>query len=176
MGTSQAADVEAPTGDTYQRLITLLDDAGASYRLIDHAAEGSTELVSAMRGNPAGWAAKCIVLVVKVDRRTTRYVLAVVPGDQRVDLGAVRALYGARYVGFCDPARAEQLAHSQPGTVLPYAFDPELELIADPRIGDVPELYFNAARLDRSVCLSTADYLRTARPRLAAISTTISTN
>jgi Ala-tRNA(Pro) deacylase len=34
--------------DTYQRLIALLDAHGAQYRLIDHAPEGQTELVSAM--------------------------------------------------------------------------------------------------------------------------------
>jgi Ala-tRNA(Pro) deacylase len=43
---------------------------------------------------------------VKIDRRTTRYV------------------------GFADAATAERLAHSAPGTVLPFSFDPDLELIA----------------------------------------------
>ena len=33
----------------------------------------------------------------------------------------------------------------------------------------VPALYFNAARLDRSIRLSTTDYERIARPRVAAI-------
>jgi Ala-tRNA(Pro) deacylase len=36
--------------DTYDRLIALLDQHGASYRLIDHAPEGSTEAVSGIRG------------------------------------------------------------------------------------------------------------------------------
>jgi len=39
------------TEDTYSKLITLLDEHGASYRLIDHAPEGRTEIVSPMRGN-----------------------------------------------------------------------------------------------------------------------------
>lgn len=45
-------------------------------------------------------AAKCLILMVKIDRRVTRYVLAVVPGDRRVDLNALRTLFAARYVGF----------------------------------------------------------------------------
>jgi Ala-tRNA(Pro) deacylase len=157
--------------DTYHRLISLLDQHGVTYRLIDHESEGTTEIVSALRGNPLEQAAKCIVLIVKLDRRTTRYVAAVVPGDRRVDLAAIRALYGARYVGFCNAATAERLAHAVPGTVLPFSFDPDLELIADPRVGAMPLVYFNAARLDRSICLSGADYLATARPRQAPIST-----
>lgn len=44
-------------------------------------------------------AAKCLVLVVKLDRRTRRHVLAVVPGDSKVDLAAAADLFAARYAG-----------------------------------------------------------------------------
>ncbi|MCX4237178.1 YbaK/EbsC family protein [Streptomyces ortus] len=155
--------------DTYQRLITLLDDARVDYELIDHEPEGGTEAVSALRGNPESAAAKCIVLRVKVDRRTTRNVLAVVPGDRRVDLDAVKALYSARYAGFSDAATAERLARSVPGTVLPFSFDKDLEVVADPDVVAQPRLYFNAARLDRSLVVSGADYARLAGPRVERI-------
>nr|WBO81107.1 YbaK/prolyl-tRNA synthetase associated domain-containing protein [Streptomyces sp. SBE_14.2] len=158
-----------PDHDTYDHLIALLDAAGVDYRLLDHAPEGATDAVSALRGHPPSRAAKCIVLRVKVDRRTTRHVLAVVPGDRRVDLDAVRELYGARYAGFSDPATAERLAYTVPGTVLPFSFDPDLEVVADPEVVSRPELYFNAARLDRSLCLSGTDYERLANPRVARI-------
>ncbi|MET9522175.1 YbaK/EbsC family protein [Streptomyces coeruleorubidus] len=157
--------------DTYGHLISLLDSACVDYRLIDHDPEGATEAVCALRGHPAGEAAKCIVLRVKVDRRTTRHVLAVVPGDRRVDLDAVRALFAARYVGFSDPGTAERLAHAVPGTVLPFSFDPGLELVADPDVVALPKLYFNAARLDRSLLISGSDYERLAKPRIERIAT-----
>ncbi|MEU9735356.1 YbaK/EbsC family protein [Streptomyces sp. NPDC048002] len=155
--------------DTYERLISLLDSSGAGYQLLDHAPEGATEAVCALRGHPASEAAKCIVLRVKVDRRTTRHVLAVVPGDRRVDLDAVRDLYAARYAGFSDAETAERLARSVPGTVLPFSFDPELEVVADPGVVSRPKLYFNAARLDRSLLMSGADYARPAEPRVEPI-------
>jgi Ala-tRNA(Pro) deacylase len=155
--------------DTYDRLITLLDTSSVDYRLIDHAPEGTTAAVCALRGHPASEAAKCIVLRVKVDRRTTRHVLAVVTGDRRVDLDAIRTLFAARYVGFSDADTAERLARAIPGTVLPFSFDPELEVIADPDVVKQPRLYFNAARLDRSLCLSGPDYERLAHPRVEPI-------
>ncbi|GAB3818008.1 YbaK/EbsC family protein [Micromonospora zhanjiangensis] len=158
-----------PYADTYQRLIGLLDTSATPYRLIDHEPEGSTEAVSALRGHPASYAAKCIVLRVKIDRRTTRHVLAVVPGDRRVDLDAVRTLFGARYVGFSDASTAERLAQAVPGTVLPFSFDAALELVVDPEVVALPQLYFNAARLDRSVVISGADYARLTRPRIESI-------
>ena len=80
--------------DTYTRFIDFLDEQGISYRLIDHAPEGRTEVVSPLRGNKLSQAAKCIILMVKLGNKITKYVRAVVSGDARVDLNAVKALLG----------------------------------------------------------------------------------
>jgi Ala-tRNA(Pro) deacylase len=153
----------------YERLVALLDAEGAAYRLIDHAPEGRTEIVSPLRGNALAAAAKCIILMVKLGKKTTRHVLAVVPGDARLDMGAVKALLGATYAAFASAGVAEELAGSVVGTVLPFALDPRLELIADPALLEHDELYFNAGRLDRSMALRTRDYVRIARPRFERI-------
>jgi Ala-tRNA(Pro) deacylase len=157
-------------GEMYDRLIELLDTNKASYRLIDHAPEGQTDKVSALRGNPIEAAAKCIVLIVKIGKKTSRFVLAVVPGNARVDTGKVKALFsGATYAGFAATDVAERLAGSVAGTVLPFAFHQDLTLIADPSITQFEELFFNAARLDRSMALRTSDYVALAKPRLERI-------
>jgi Ala-tRNA(Pro) deacylase len=150
--------------DSYAALLALLDDSDAEYELIEHAPVGATEAVSVLRGHPLEQAAKCMMLMVKLDRKTRRHVLAVVPGDRTVDLAAVAEFYGARYAGFCDTATAERLARAVSGTVLPFALDPHVELLVDPDVLKQPRLYFNAARLDRSVSLATADYERIVRP------------
>ena len=155
--------------DVYARLIAELDASGCRYRLIEHAPEGRTEVVSALRGHVPASAAKCLILLVKIGKKQTRYVLAVVPGDARLDLAAVRTLLGASYVAFADTGKAEQLAGSVTGTILPFSYDERLELIADPALLDCGELYFNAGRLDRSVALASDDYLRLADPRIARI-------
>src|SRR3954468_10359964 len=154
---------------TYDKLIELLDANHASYRLIDHEPEGQTDKVSAMRGHPVEAAAKCIVLIVKIGKKTSRFVLAVVPGNARVDTGKVKALYNGTYAGFAASDVAERLAGSVAGTVLPFAFHPDLTLIADPSITKHDELFFNAARLDRSMALRTSDYMTLAKPRLERI-------
>src|SRR5437868_13563424 len=153
----------------YTRLIALLDQHKAHYRLIDHEPEGRTELVSAMRGNELSQAAKCIILMVKLGKKVTRYVLAVVPGDAKVDLQAVKALLQGTYVSFASAEIAERLAGSVAGTILPFSFNPELEVVVDPSLLENDELYFNAARLDRSLALKTSDYVALAKPRLGRI-------
>jgi Ala-tRNA(Pro) deacylase len=155
--------------DAYTQLITFLDRHGVPYRLIDHAPEGRTEIVSPLRGNELSQAAKCIVLMVKMGKKVTRYLLAVIPGDARLDLQAIKTLMHGTYVAFASADIAERLAGSVTGTILPFSFNPELELVVDPSLLDNDELYFNAARLDRSMVLETSDYIAVARPRLERI-------
>jgi Ala-tRNA(Pro) deacylase len=90
--------------------------------------------------------------------RPTKYVLAVVAGDRRVDLNAVKALMKGTYVSFASP-----------DTVVPFSFHPGLELVVDSSFLVNDELYFNAARLDRSMVLKTSDYTALAKPRLERI-------
>jgi Ala-tRNA(Pro) deacylase len=99
----------------------------------------------------------------------TKCILAVVPGDGRVDLPTVKALLQGTSVAFACSTIAEQLAGSVAGTFLPFSFHPDLELIVDPSLLENDELYFNAARLDRSMVLKTSDYVALAKPLLAGI-------
>jgi len=155
--------------DLYARLIATLDELRATYRLIDHTPEGKTELVSAMRGHEVKHAAKCIILMAKFGKKTKRYVLAVTPGDRRLSLAAIKSALGATYVAFADAQTAERFAGCPVGTVLPFAFNQELQLIADPSLLESEEIFFNAARLDRSLALKTKDYVDIANPRFERI-------
>ena len=160
---------DVPGMSLYERLIADLEASGAHYRLIDHPPEGRTELVSALRGHDVAHAAKCLVVIVKVGKKQTQYALTVVPGDARLDLQAVKALLAGTYVAFAGQDKAEELAGSASGTILPFSYHPRLEVIADPALLEAPEIFFNAARLDRSIALATDDYLRLAAPRIAPI-------
>jgi Ala-tRNA(Pro) deacylase len=155
--------------DVYSHLLNLLSAHKISYRLIDHPPEGQTEIVSQMRGHSLKEAAKCIVIMVKVGRKETRYVLGVVPGDARVNLDSVKKLFRGTYVAFASPQIAESLAGSGTGSILPFSFHDRLELIVDPSLLHNRELYFNMGRLDRSIALTTKDYLALANPRVETI-------
>ena len=86
-----------------------------------------------------------------------------------MDLQAVKAMMQGTYVAFASSDIAERLAGSVAGTILPFSFNPELELVVDPSLLENDEIYFNAARLDRSMVLKTSDYVAVAKPRLRRI-------
>jgi Ala-tRNA(Pro) deacylase len=156
--------------DAYDDLVRLLDEGGARYRLIDHPAEGRTERASRLRGHSATQAAKSMVVEIRVKKRTVRYMLAVIPGMLRLDLELIRQVTGGRRAALARPATAERLTGCVVGSIVPFARPGSgLELIADPWLLRQPELYFNAARLDRSVVLRTCDYVEMAHPRLEPV-------
>ncbi|MDF3290686.1 MULTISPECIES: YbaK/EbsC family protein [Streptomyces] len=153
----------------FDRLVALLDEHGAAYQVIEHEAEGRTDVVSTLRGNPLSQAAKCVVMRVKLTKKKSHYVLAVVPGDRRVDLGRVRELWSAQHVSFVERETAERLSGSVSGSIVPFSFDPALELVVDPDLLEHPRMFFNAGELDVSLSLDTRDYARAASPRVERI-------
>jgi len=169
-GDPPASPPPSSSADMHDRLVDLLVRHGATHRLIEHAPEGRTEIVSALRGNPLAAAAKCMVVMVKIDKKQRRHVLAVVPGDRQVDLAAVKDLYDGRYAGFADTGTAERLSGCDTGTILPFSWTDELDLVVDPALYAHDTIYFNAARLDRSIALAATDHRRIATPTEAPIS------
>ena len=56
---------EIKSGEVFVRLVELLTDAKAKFRVIEHAHEGKSEAISAIRGNRPDQAAKAMVLDVR---------------------------------------------------------------------------------------------------------------
>lgn len=156
--------------EMYEKLLALLNENGATFRELEHEPEGRTEIISGIRGNEVSQAAKCIVMKVRLSKKERQYVIGVVPGDAKLDMEAVKALYDAKHVSFADKTRAEELTGCVSGTILPFTFgNEELDLIVDPRLLEHDELYFNAGRLDRSFALQKEDYVRIVNPRVEEI-------
>jgi Ala-tRNA(Pro) deacylase len=155
--------------DVHAQLCALLDSHAAAYRVVEHAPEGRTEIIAALRGNRIEQSIKSMVVQVRLNRKDNRYALVNVPGNRRVDLAAVAAHFAAESAGFAARARAEELTGCVLGAIPPFAFSERLAVLADPSIQDNEEVVFNAGRLDRSIFMRSADYVRIARPALAAV-------
>ncbi|MFE9425737.1 YbaK/EbsC family protein [Kitasatospora sp. NPDC006697] len=153
----------------FQRLVDLFGAGSVPYRTIPHQPEGRTDVASRLRGHPLAQAAKSLVVRVATGKRSRRYVLAVVPGDRRVDLRVLAEHYDGQEASFASREVAERLAGSVSGSITPFAFSAELDLLADEGLFVHDEIYFNAGRLDVSFALSAADYRVLARPTVLPI-------
>lgn len=151
--------------DIHQRLINLLTAEAAEFRVIDHEPVGKCEAVSALRGTALGQGAKALVCKVK-GNGINQHLLAVLAADQQADLSLLAQRVGGLRASLASPAEVEQLTGCVFGAIPPFSFHPSLRLVADPLLFErFDEIAFNAGRLDRSVVLNSADYLRIARPQ-----------
>lgn len=163
-----ASDVFAPS--VFDRLVALLTEAQATFRVIEHEAEGKSEAISVIRGNRPDQAAKAMVLDVRGGGGGRRHVLAILPGSRKLDFAAVATLFEARKCGFASPETAQELTGCVMGAVPPFALNPALAIVVEEDLLTNETLFFNAGRLDRSMELDTRDWLAAAKPRVAKIS------
>lgn len=155
--------------DVFDRLVALLSAAEAKFRVIEHEPEGRSEAISVIRGNRPEQAAKAMVLDLRGGGSGKRHVLAILPGNRKLDFGAVAALFEARKCGFASPDTAQALTGCVMGSVPPFSLDPALSIVVEEDLLANDTLFFNAGRLDRSMELDTLDWLAVAKPRVARI-------
>ena len=152
--------------DIHERLVELLNQQGATFRVVEHEPEGHTELIAKIRGNRVEQAIKSMVVQARYGKKDHRYFLANIPGDRRVDFDLLRSALEAESVAFAQRARAEELTGCVIGSIPPFSFNEELVVLADPGIQENEEVVFNAGRLDRSIFMKMEDYIRIAKPRM----------
>ena len=156
--------------DVFDQLVALLTESKARFRVIEHEAEGKSEVISIIRGNRPDQAAKAMVLDVRGGGGGKRPVLAILPGSRKLDFAAVAAVFDAKKCGFASPETAQELTGCVMGAVPPFALNPALSIVVEEDLLANDTLFFNAGRLDRSMELDTKDWLAVAKPRVATIS------
>ncbi len=153
----------------FERIVDVLTREKARFRVIEHEPEGRSDRISVIRGNMPDQAAKAMVLDLKGGGNGRQHVLAILPGSRKLDFAAVARHFGARKCGFASPETAERITGCAMGSVPPFSFHEALALVVDPDLLAHATIFFNAGRLDRSMEVDTADWLRIARPAQAKI-------
>lgn len=149
----------------FDQLVQLLDGHGARYRVLEHPAEGKSEEVARIRGTAPGQGAKAMLCRTKSASTGENWVLAVLPGDQKLDFRKLAAALGLPKMTLASAEEAAQQTGCVMGAIPPFSLAPQITLVVDPglltRFG---EIAFNAGRLDRSMVLNSEDYVRIAQP------------
>ena len=152
----------------FEKLDALLRKENARYRVIHHPAEGSSEKVAEIRGTQVGQGAKAMLCRVK--EKSDFLVLAILPGDRKVDFKKIAQAVGGKKASFASPEEATAKTGCAIGAIPPFSFSPDIRLVVDPQLLERHgEIAFNAGRLDTSIVLDSADYQRIAVPLLADI-------
>jgi Ala-tRNA(Pro) deacylase len=156
------------TQSVHDRLQDLLNGSSARYRVIDHPAEGKSDIVAAIRGTLPGQGAKAMLLHFK--DAEDDFVLAVLPGNRRIDFKKVARIVGKKKATLVPPERAMEITRCVIGAIPPFVFDADIPLIVESALlTNNDEIAFNAGRLDRSIVMDVTDYRRISNCRIADI-------
>lgn len=148
--------------EVLERIRTFLREQDVSYRELHHEPTRTSEDSARVRGEPIEIGGKALLL--KVDDTFGLFVLS---AALRVDSQAIRDRLGARRSRFATPEELLEITGLAPGSVPPFG-RPILpfDLYVDESIARNERIAFNAGSLTDSIFLSTADYLRIAKPRV----------
>jgi Ala-tRNA(Pro) deacylase len=149
----------------FDQLEQLLRSHSARFRIIEHPPEGKSDEVARIRGTLPGQGAKAMLCRSK--DASGRFVLAVLPGDRKVDFRKVAEAVGLTRISLANPTEATMETGCRVGAIPPFVFSSRITLVVDPLlVSENAEIAFNAGCLDRSIVLDSQDYLRIAQPIL----------
>jgi Ala-tRNA(Pro) deacylase len=151
---------------TYDRIITMLNEAGAGYRAIEHEETRTSEESARARGEELRVGGKA--LLVKAD---SGFHLAVLSADRKLDSRALQRCLSSRKLRFATAEELAEMTSLTPGSVPPFG-RPILPfaLIVDRSVLRNERIAFNAGSLRKSIIMITADYVSLSGGSLADFS------
>lgn len=132
------------------RLAGYLDERSARYEVCEHAHTDTSAQTARCAHVPPRHLAKSVILE---DERGC--VMAVLPADQRVHIGALARLLGRHDLHLSDEERVKQLFHDcAPGAVPALGMAWGMETIVDQTLEAVPEVYIEAGDHEQLIKLT----------------------
>lgn len=150
----------------YEKIIELLDREKADYTVLEHAPEGNCEAVSKLRASNLSEANKALVVRTK-GATGKNYFLLALRADQKADFNKIGDYTDVR---LCEPEKLEELTECVFGSIPPFSFNNDLNLIVDPILLKNVYFWFNAGLLEKSIRIKTDDFLRIVKPVVKDVS------
>ena len=113
-----------------ERALAALDDAGLSYRVVEHGPVSSLAEAAVARGvEPAD-----VIKTLVVRRGDDDYLFVLVPGDRTISWPKLRALLDVSRLSMPDAAAAKEATGYERGTITPFGSVRAWPVIADERM------------------------------------------
>lgn len=159
-GATGGLSASAPS--VLERITSMLDLAGAAYRLVHHEPTRTSEDSARVRGEPLRVGGKA--LLVRVDDAFRLFVLS---AALKFDSASAKRRFAARSIRFATADELTALTGLVPGAVPPFG-EPILPfpLYVDPSVLENDRVAFNAGSLTDSIIMPLDDYRRAARPEV----------
>jgi len=140
----------------YEKIITMFQENNIKYNEIEHHHEGYGENVAKFHALEEKCGAKALLVKLK---KPDSYCLVVLSFNRRLDSKSLQKLMSVKSSSFASLEESMEMTQCEIGAIPPFVFNKDLMLVVDNAIKENARLFFNIGRLDRSVAISTDDYV-----------------
>lgn len=148
------------------RAIAFLKKAGVSFEVVAYRHE---QKGAAFAARATGFALERTLKTLVVSLDTGVHVLALVPGDRRLDLKKTARIFSAKRAAMADAATAERLTGYLVGGISPFGSKRRLPVVMDDAVLGSDSVMINAGRRGVMLKMSPRDIADVLRCRTAPI-------
>lgn len=140
--------------EIYYKIISLLDESGAEYKLFSHRAAYAYEDLEKVQKEAGffGTEGKCMVL--KVDNK---FIVYVTTFGNRINFDLIKEKLGVGKIRLATPEELREYFGAEPGCAYPFGFDESIEIFVDPKIYEVEWFLFSPLYPTKTIQVKGAD-------------------
>jgi len=154
----------------HQQITDLLREHDCWFEEFTHPPVRTSEEAAKIRdGYTLQQGAKAIIIRAKIPNEGKKFVMLVMPADQKFDSAKVKQALGCKDIRFATEDEVEQVTKGvKPGGVPPFGNLFDLQVLSDVSLYQNEKIIFNAGRTS-SVGMKSADYKSLVRPLVVEI-------
>jgi prolyl-tRNA editing enzyme YbaK/EbsC (Cys-tRNA(Pro) deacylase) len=154
----------------HQQVTDILRQHDCWFEEFEHEAVRTSEEAAKIRpGYTLQQGAKAIIIRAKVPNEGKKFVMLVMPADQKFDSVKVKQALRAKDIRFATEDEVEEITKGvKPGGVPPFGNLFGLEVVSDKTLYDNEKIVFNAGRTS-SIGMMSADYKLLVQPNVTEI-------
>lgn len=138
----------------FESILNLLEKHGISYQILEHRPVYTCEEAALVPGLPPSVGMKSLLIKTKIGN-----VLVVMAGDKRLDSKKLKKHLGVSDLSFAKPEVVKEIMGCAIGACYPFGDLIQVKTIVDPSLEAHQKVSFNPGRHDRTIIISTSDYL-----------------
>lgn len=139
----------------HKKIVTLLNQEGYEYRLLEHEHVHTSADAAKVRGTSLEEAAKALVLK---DRTHDELFMCVVSGHRRLDLKRIKRLRNSKNISLAHPDEVLERTGCKVGTVPPFPVLFEMEAYVDEGVLENEHVVFSAASHHKSIRMRSEEW------------------
>jgi Ala-tRNA(Pro) deacylase len=154
-----------------QQILDLLTDNSYWYEAFEHEEVRTSEEAAKTRpGYILKQGAKAIIIRAKIPNAGKKFLMLVIPADQKFSNDKVKVLLGTKDIRFATEEEVADITKGvKPGAVPPFGNLFGLDVITDKTLYDNEKIVFNAGERSFSVAMKSEDYKGLVKPRVVDI-------